>query len=69
VRRAWVSEAPGEAGEWLSESDYRASGYTPDFDSLPVLIVQRIASVAISTDHLPEADREFFEREKNTDRT
>ena len=54
ARRAWVAEAPGEAGEWVSKSDYIAQGYSPDFESLPVKVVVRAGSVAISDDGLRE---------------
>ncbi len=50
ARQAWVSEAPGEAGEWLAESEYRMKGYSPDFDNLPSLVVQRVQPVSHSED-------------------
>jgi len=50
--RVWVSEAAGEAGEWLTESQYRASGLSPDFDSLPHLVVKQLGEVSISDDEL-----------------
>jgi len=53
AERAWVSEAPGEAGEWLTEAQYRASGLSPDYDSLMHLVVQRLW-VLISDDELAE---------------
>jgi hypothetical protein len=68
-RRAWVAEAPGEAGEWLSEADYRAGGYSPDFDSLPMLVTEILWSGPIDIDALPpderEYVREFLERTRN----
>ncbi len=52
--RAWVSEGADESGEWLSESEYRASGCSPDFDSLPLwdLVVQRFGPFPISDEEL-----------------
>jgi len=61
-RRAWVSEAPGEIGEWLSEDEYRESGYSPNFESLPFKVVERVGTVPISADDLPEADRIFLKQ-------
>jgi hypothetical protein len=52
ARRAWVAEAPGEAGEWVSKSDDIAQGYSPDFESLPVKVVVRAGSAAISDDEV-----------------
>jgi len=62
-RRAWVADAPGEAGEWLSEDEYRAGGYSPDFDSLPVLVVQHLGSVPLDVDELPPGEREYVRRQ------
>ena len=58
-RRAWVADAPGATGEWVSETEYRAAGYSPDFDSLPVRVVVASAAIPIEIDDLPEVDREF----------
>jgi hypothetical protein len=55
---AWVAEGPDLSGERLSEVDYRARGYLPEFDLLPVRIVQR---VPVSSHETPEADRSFIE--------
>jgi hypothetical protein len=37
---AWVSD--GTTGARMTEDEYRAQGYVPDFDSLPVQIVERV---------------------------
>jgi len=37
---AWISD--GTTGEFVNENEYRARGYAPEFDSLPILIVQRV---------------------------
>ena len=67
--RAWVAEAAGGAGEWLSEAEYRAGGYSPDFDSLPVLVVKLVGSGPVDVDALPPEDREYvrqyLERKKD----
>jgi hypothetical protein len=65
LRRVWVSDGPGKAGEWLSEVEYRARGYLPSFDSLPVKIVQRTKAVQVRVDDLPQADREFVSQWMN----
>jgi len=58
------------AGEWLSEVEYRAAGYMPDFDSLPVLVVRRLSSPRlVDIDALPPDEQEelknYLERHKN----
>ena len=68
-RRAWVAETTGDAGEWLLEADYRAGGYAPSFDSLPMLVAEAMSVGPANLDDLPEVDREFvreyLERNKN----
>jgi hypothetical protein len=59
-RRAWVAEAPGEAGEWLSEAEYRTGGYSPDFDSLPVLVAEILGRGPVDIDALPPDEREYL---------
>jgi hypothetical protein len=64
-RRAWISEAPGKGGEWVTETEYRAAGYSPEFDSLPMLIVQR-APMRVPVpndldDRMCEADKRFID--------
>jgi hypothetical protein len=61
-KRAWVAEAPGGAGEWLSEAEYRAGGYSPDFDSLPVLITEILGHGPVDIDALPPEDREYVRK-------
>lgn len=29
-------------GAWVTEDEYRTRGHTPEFDSLPILIVERV---------------------------
>jgi hypothetical protein len=60
-RRAWVSEAPGKAGEWVTEAEYRAAGYSPEFDTLGVLIVRSIPVPDDLDDHMCEADKRFID--------
>jgi hypothetical protein len=60
-RRAWVSEAPGEAGEWVTEAEYRAAGYSPEFDTLPVKIVRSVPVSDDLGDHMCEADKRFID--------
>jgi hypothetical protein len=60
-RRAWISDAPGSAGEWGTEAEYRAAGYSPNFDSLPVKIVQRIPVPDDFWDTMPEADKRYID--------
>jgi hypothetical protein len=65
-----VSEGPSLEGEWLTEDEYRAVGYSPDFDSLPVIVVERLGSFPLDIDSLPACDREFSRaRAKDADRT
>jgi hypothetical protein len=65
---AWVGD--GMTGARISEEEYRAGGYLPEFDSLPVLIVQRVP-VTWRDDELCNDDREFIEEmmKKNANRT
>jgi hypothetical protein len=62
-------------GKRVSEAEYRASGYSPEFESLPVLVVERISVGVLSADDLDllEADdREMVEecmKKNNADRT
>ncbi len=49
--RVWVSEGTGKDGEWMTEAEYRASGYLPEFESVPKLIVQRIGPISILPEH------------------
>ncbi|MBZ9868580.1 hypothetical protein LB515_24675 [Mesorhizobium sp. CA15] len=52
---AWVSSEG--VGERISEDEYRARGYLPEFDYLPVLIVQRVPVTSADDDQ----DREIIE--------
>ena len=54
VRRAWVAERPGLAGDWLTEADDITQGYSPEFGDLPLLAVVRSEPVPISDDDLRE---------------
>jgi hypothetical protein len=58
-RRAWISEAPGNAGEWVTEAEYRAAGYSPEFDSLPMLVVRSVP-VSKLDDRMCEDDKRFI---------
>ena len=61
-RRAWVAEAPGAPGQWLSETEYRAAGYSPDFDSLPLVVTEVLCHGPADIDALPPEDREFVRK-------
>ena len=57
-RRAWVADDPMKDGEWVSEVEYRAADYSPDFDSLPVLVVERLWEGPLDIDAAPVSDKE-----------
>jgi hypothetical protein len=61
---AWVSD--GDRGATVTEEEYRARGYEPSFDSLPILIVQRIP--VTNLDDLCDDDKQFIDQQtsKNT---
>ncbi len=44
----------------LTEQQYRDGGYTPDFDELPTLMVQRV-SAPVGDESLCEDDRRWIE--------
>ncbi|CAN7384777.1 hypothetical protein [Mesorhizobium sp. LjNodule214] len=59
---AWISSEG--MGERVTEDEYRARGYSPEFESLPVLVVERTAVRELSTDDLDQLeadDREMVE--------
>jgi hypothetical protein len=60
-RRAWVSEAPGESGEWVTEAQYRAAGYAPEFDTLPVLIVRAVPVPDDLDEQMCEVDKRWID--------
>jgi hypothetical protein len=65
--RAWVSENAGDVGEWVTEDEYRARGYEPEFEKLPVVIVRRVPTTG--SEEPPEVDRLYLEnyiREKDS---
>ena len=51
---AWVSSEG--IGERISEGEYRARGYVPEFESLPVLVVTRTAARELSADDLDQLE-------------
>jgi hypothetical protein len=61
-KRAWVAEVAGGAGEWLSEAEYRAGGYSPDFDRLPVLVTEILGHGPVDVDALPPEEREYLRK-------
>ena len=59
---AWVSSEG--IGERISEDEYRARGYLPEFESLPVLVTERIFVGQLlpnELDQLEDVDREIVE--------
>jgi hypothetical protein len=66
-RRAWVSCDSGDEGEWVTEAEYRAAGYSPEFESLPVKVVQSMPVPDDLWDKMCEADKRFIDEwiEKN----
>jgi hypothetical protein len=55
--KAFVAEADS-LGHWVTEADYRAAGYLPEFDELGVRIIQTIW-MQIDPHAVPEIEAEI----------